>query len=90
MSATTSRVQRRDALLEDAQFLRDHHEHPERAAIRLGVSLAALGKACERGGLLWPELQAAVKHRYFKPARGTGHPRYPDDPSATNQKGTSA
>ena len=55
-------------LVEDALWLRETGEHPERAAARLGTTMTALDKALRRAGHPWPALIAAIKH-----ARDTAH-----------------
>lgn len=52
------------ALVEDALFLRDMGEHPERAAQRLGVAPAALEKALRRKGHTWPELTSLIGQQH--------------------------
>lgn len=48
-------------LVEDALWMRETGEHPERAAARLGMSPEALEQMLRRAGHPWPELNAAVK-----------------------------
>lgn len=48
-------------IVEDALWMRETGEHPERAAARLGMSPEALEQMLRRAGHPWPELRAAVK-----------------------------
>ena len=49
-------------LVEDALWMRDTGEYPERAAMRLGMRMEALEQMLRRAGHPWPELRAAAKH----------------------------
>ena len=49
-------------IVEDALWMRETGEHPERAAARLGMSQEALEQMLRRAGHPWPELRAAIKH----------------------------
>ena len=49
-------------LLEDALWMRDTGEYPERAAMRLGMRMDAMEQMLRRAGHDWPALRAAVKH----------------------------
>ena len=55
-------------LVEDALWMRETGEHPERAAARLGMSPEALEQMLRRAGHPWPELDAAVKRGRYEAA----------------------
>ena len=55
-------------LVEDALWMRDTGEYPERAAARLGMSPEAMEQMLRRAGHPWPELDAAVKRGRYEVA----------------------